>query len=100
MGRLATGVVASFVSDPCPKYPDQSASARRRGSLVPAFDNLRVTETTVQPRLQAGGRRFEPGTLHRMDRSIRRHDGVANQPYVQIGEPSSDHAAVFAAFDC
>jgi len=35
-----------------------------------------------------------------MDRSIRRHDGVANQPYVQIGEPSSDHAAVFAAFDC
>ena len=50
-----------------------------------AFDQPRPTETTVRPSLQAGGRRFEPGTLHQYPSAFPAppHGGVWTPPTSQ-----------------
>jgi maltose alpha-D-glucosyltransferase / alpha-amylase len=82
--------LAPFVSDPCqitPTNADQRClDAEARIACPLAFDHPRPTETTVRPNLQAGGRRFEPGTLHRqewLDQAVcrgRARDRIAPSP--------------------
>ena len=65
------------MSDSCqitPTNADQRSREPNAGtacSLPP--DPSRPTRTTPRPNLQAGGRRFEPGTLHRMSSRVPDH---------------------------
>jgi len=72
---LSPGVASSrpgSVSDSC-QIAVTNTDFRRLDAVARlacphAFDHPRPTQTTPRPNLQAGGRRFEPGTLHLSER--------------------------------
>ena len=65
------------VSDSCQITPTNADQRRRETNAETACslppDPSRPTRTTLRTSLQAGGRRFEPGTLHRMSSRVPDH---------------------------